>query len=429
MNKKSFFKVLTVSLLGLGLSTPVFALPVTELTKACKPLINKNQKVPKPPLRGMPEKVHKRVTRALEHVANDNPAEGLVGLKNVLNNTDDNYIKSVVSMNIASTYAQQGDYKTSLPHFENALKYGEGNLDHDRLQGVRQNVASLMYSVGKKNEALNLMKTWMSKSIKDDPKAYILLAVIYAEMGRYRDAVCPSYFAVKSQRKPKDTNYNLLLVSHFELKDLVGSSVILKEMVELFPDKKAYWRQLSTLYLQMDRVKESLGIMEMFYLYGGFENESDYKTLSALFAYEEIPYRSAEILEEGLTKGLVKPEEKNWKAIAANYRVSKEIDKAIVAYGRTAELADDGEEYLTQADLYSEKEKWRDVIKSLDKALNKGVKDTGRIYFTKGSAQASLGQCKTAIKTLESATKYKKWRKRANAWISYVKDREKHDKC
>lgn len=429
MNKKSFIKVLAVSLVGLGLSSPVFAAPETDLTKTCKPLINKNQKIPKPPIRGMTEKVHKRVTRALEHIASDNIQEGIAGLKRVLENSDDNYIKSVVSMNLASTYAQQGDYKSALPYFQDSLRFGEGNLDHDRLQGVRQNVASLMYSIGQKNEALKLMNTWMKKSIKDDPKAYILLSVIHAESGNYRESLCPAYWAVKTQKKPKSMYYNLLLVSHFELKDLVGSAKVLREMVEFFPEEKSYWRQLSTLYLQMDRVKESLGIMEMFYLYGGFENETDYKTLSALFAYEEIPYRSAEILEEGVSKGLVKPEVKNWKAIAANYRVSKEVDKAIDAYGRTAELADDGEDYLTQADLYGEKEKWRDVVKSLDKALKKGVKDTGRVYFTKGNAQASLGQCKSALASLESATKYKKWRKRANAWISYVKDREKHDKC
>jgi len=418
-----------MTLIGLGVALPASAAPITELTKSCKPLIDKNQKLEKPPLRGMPEKVHKRVTRALELLANNNYAEGIAGLRTVLEKSSDDYIKSIVSMNVASAYAQQNDYKSALPYFQDALKYGEGNLDHDRLQGVRQNVASLMYSIGKKQEALDLMNVWMSKSIVDDPKAYVLTAVIYAEMGKYREAICPAYWAVKTSNKPNKQYYNLLLVSHYELKDLNGSSVILKDMVATFPDEKSYWRQLSTLYLSMDKVKESLALMEMLYLNGGFDKESDYKTLSALFAYEDIPYRSAEILEEGVNKGLVKPEEKNWNAIAANYRVSKEIEKAINAYGKTAEVAEDGEEYLTQAELYAEKEKWRDTIKSLNKALEKGVKDQGRVYFTKGSAQASLGQCKAAIQTLETATKYKNWRKRANAWISYVKDREKHDKC
>ena len=429
MKNNSIIKLIAVALVGLGFALPASAVPITDLTKSCKPLINKNQKIEKPPLRGMPERVHKRVTKALEHLANDEYAEGIAGLQVVLEKAKDDYIRSVVSMNIASAYAQQSDYKSALPHFQNALKFGEGNLDQARLQGLRQNVASLMYSIGKKDEALKLMNEWMRKSIKDDPKAYVLLAVIYAESGKYREAVCPAYWAVKTQKKPKSQFYQLLLVSHYELKDMVGSATILKEMVEFFPDEKAYWRQLSTLYLSMDRIKESLALMEMLYLNKGFETESDYKTLSALFAYEEIPYRSAEILEEGLNKGVVKPEEKNWKSIAANYRVSKEIDKAIVAYGKTADLSEDGEEYLTQADLYLEKEDWRDSITALNNALKKGVKDTGRVYYTRGSAQANLGQCKSAISSLESATKYKKWRKRANAWISFVKDKVKREKC
>jgi tetratricopeptide (TPR) repeat protein len=429
MKNYSMIKLVAVALLGFAFTLPATAAPMTELTKKCKPLIDKNQKLERPPLRGMPEKIHKRVTRALELVANDQYAEGIEGLKSVLESSSDDYIKSVVSMNVASAYAQQNNYKASLPYFEDALKYGEGNLDHDRLQALRQNVASLFYSIGKKQEALEVIQTWIKKSIKDDPKSYVLLAVIYAEMGKYRDAVCPAYYAVETQSTPNKQYYSLLLVSHYELKDIVGSAVILKEMVTTFPEEKSYWRQLASLYLSLDNVKEALALMEMLYLKGGFDSESDYKTLSSLFAYEEIPYRSAQILEEGVNKGIVKTEEKNWRQIASSYRVSKEIDKAIDAYGKTADLAKDGEEYLTQAELFFEKEQWRDSIKALEKALDKGVDDKGRAYFTKGSALASLGQCKNAVATLEDATKYSKWRTRANAWIDYINERLKTDRC
>ena len=112
----------------------------------------------------------------------------------------------------------------------------------------------------------------MKKSVKDDARAYILLSVMYAEKGDYRKAVCPAYFAVKTEKKPKSQYYNLLLVSHYELKDMNGSANILKEMVTYFPEEKNYWRQLSTLYLSMDKVKESLALMEMLYLKGGFES-------------------------------------------------------------------------------------------------------------------------------------------------------------
>ncbi|TQV75444.1 tetratricopeptide repeat protein [Aliikangiella marina] len=429
MIKLSKFKVLAFAMVGLVAPLTVSAVPKTDLTKSCKSLVNPNFQIPKAPIRGMPEKIYKRQTRALEQMAEGNYNEAIEMLQRIFDNTGDNYIKAVVSMNLASAYAQQNNYDASLPHFENALQYGEGNLQYEQLQAVRLNTASLSYSVGKKANAARLAKEWLAKSNKEDPKPYILMAVMAAEDGKYREAVCPAWNAVRVEKKPKKQYHNLLLVAHYELKDLAGSAKILKEMVNYFPEEKSYWRQLSTLYLSMDRVKESLALMEMLYLKGGFETENDYKTLSALFAYQEIPYRSAEILEEGMDKGLVKPEVKNWKSIAANYRVSKEVDKAIVAYGKTAEADKDGEEFVTQAELYLEKESYRDSIKALDKALAKGVKDKGRVLFTKGSAQANLGQCKTAIRTLEDATKYKNWRKRANAWIAYVKDREKNDKC
>ncbi|MET1254681.1 tetratricopeptide repeat protein [Aliikangiella maris] len=429
MKYNSVVKLIATTLVGVCLSTSVLALPETQLTKQCKPLINKNQKVPKPPIRGMTEKVHKRLTRAMELLANDQYPEGIQALKALFESSSDEYVKSVVAMNIASAYSQQSDYKSALPYFENALSFGEGQLDHDRLQGLRVNVATLMYSVGNKQKAVELINDWLAKSIKDDPKVYYLLAAMKAEASKFKEALCPAYLAVKHEDKPKKSYYNILLLSHYEQKDIIGSTSVLKEMVEVFPRENSYWRQLSSMYLQLDKTKDSLAVMEMLYLNGGFETETDYKTLSSLFAYEEVSYRSAEILEEGLNKGIVKPEERNLKAIANNYRVSKEVDKAIVAFGRTAEAADDGEHFLTQADLYVEREKWTDAIKSLNKALKKGVEDTGRVYYTRGTAQANLGQCKSAMDSLENATKYKTWRSRANAWIAYVKDKQQRNKC
>ncbi|MGX5173437.1 tetratricopeptide repeat protein [Aliikangiella sp. IMCC44653] len=429
MKKNKLFKLFAVTLFGACISQTAFSLPVTDLIKSCKPLINKNQKIENPPVRGMTERVHKRLTRALELIANEQYDEGIVALESLADSSSDNYIKSIVHLNIASSYAQQSKYDKALPHYTKSLKFGDGELDHQRLQDLRLNVASLMYGIDNKSETMRLLNDWFKYSIKDNANAYILYSVIKAEEGDYKTALCPAYYAIMHEPKPKKNYYSVLLVSHYELKDLRGSAEILKEMVQLFPAEKTYWRQLSNLYLQLDRVKESLAVMEMLYLKGGLETEADYKSLANLFAYEEIPYRSAEILKEGIDKGLVKPEISNLKTIATNYQVSREIDKAIDAYGRTAEVAEDGEHYLTQADLYAEKEDWRKAISALNKALNKGVKDTGRAFFTRGSAEASLGQCKKSLETFEQATKYSKWRQRANAWIAYVKDRQRHDKC
>ncbi len=430
MKNNSKLKLIIAAFVGVFITLPSFAAPMTGYTKSCKSLVNKNLKIPKPPLKGMKEKVSKRLNKALELQGEGKYNEAIIKLKDLVARSSDNYVKSIVSLNIASAYSQLSKYDKALPYFVDSLKFGEGQLDNQRLQDLRYNVAMLFYSKEKKREAKKLLNEWLSKSNKDDAKVYYLLAVIRANEGKYKDAICPAYFAVKFSRKPKKTYYNIMLVSHYELKDYHGSVKVLKDMVTHFGEEKSYWVQLSSLYSQVDKFPESLAVMEMLYLQNRFDKESDYKQLSSLFAYQDVPFRSAQILEEGIKKGIVKPEENNWKNVASNYRYSNEADKAIVAYGRTAEVSDTGDYYLNQGELYMEKEKWKKAVASLDKAIRKGkLNDKGRVYYRKGIALGNNGKCTASIKSLKKATKYESWSKSAKQGITFFKSRLEQKKC
>jgi len=406
--------------------------PLTSLTKNCKPLVNKNLKLPQPPIKGLDERTHKRLTKAQEKMAEGNYPEGIEMLKKLEAKAKDDYLRATLNIQLAYAYAQQGKQQESYPFFKKALKYGATSLPHQRVQSLRINVAGFMYSNGDKKGAVKLMEEWINNSNVDDAQAYYLLGAFYAdeEVGRMKDAVCPAYFAAKTEVKPKQSYFQLLLALHWELKDVPGSATMLKALVEYFPEENRFWRQLSQVYLQLDRVKDSLAVMEMFYLRGKFDTENDYKLLSSLFSYEDVPYRSALILEEGLKKGVVKSEDKNWRNVAQNYHVSNELSRAINAYGRSAEIADDGRDYLKQAELYSDKEEWQAAVRSFDKALKKGgLDDVGRAYLRKGVALISMGRCDSAFKALDQASKYKKYRKQSNSWADYAKDRKRRNKC
>ena len=55
-----------------------------------------------------------------------------------------------------------------------------------------------------------------------------------------------------------------------------------------------------------EKIDDALAVMEMFYVMGYMETENDYKQLSNIFSYSDIPYRTAVVLEEGIKKGVVK---------------------------------------------------------------------------------------------------------------------------
>jgi tetratricopeptide (TPR) repeat protein len=406
--------------------------PVTKLTKSCKPLVDTNLKIKDPAFTGYSERVHTKLTRAQERLADNKYDEGIELLKSLLESAPNDYVKSTVNVQLAYAYAQSGKQELSYPYFQKALELGESTLPNQTVQSLRQNVAGFMFNNGDKQEAVKLMETWMKKSNIERADAYYLLAAMYSddEVKRLKDAACPAMFAVKAEDKPKEHFFSILLNVHLQLSDMQGAAIILKKMISYFPDNKDYWRNLTQVYLQLDKQKDSLAIMEMFYLQNKFDKENDYKTLAQLFSFERIPYRAAKILEEGIKKGIVKSEDKNWRAVAMNYHASNDLDEAIVAYGETAKLAEDGKDYYKQGELFSDTEKWNQAVEAFDKALQKGkLDDVGRAYLRKGVALINKGSCDSGIKSLEQAAKYKKHRSSANGWTSYAQDKLRLDKC
>jgi tetratricopeptide (TPR) repeat protein len=400
--------------------------PLTSLTKSCKPLINKNLKIPKVAIRGLSERSHKRISRALEKLAEEKYDEAIDLLKKLLESTKDQNVKATVAKYIGIAYAQNNKLIDATNYFAQALDFGKGFLQHKEMQDLTQNVASMHYGNDNKKESLIFLKRWMKNSNEHNDQIYLLYAAILADSNRLNEAVCPAFWAAKMSKSPNKSALGILLNAHFEKKDMLGTIEILKQSILDFPTEKRYWRYLTSVYTQEDKIKDALAVMEMFYVQGYMETSNDYKQLSALFAYNEIPYRTAVVLEEGISKGVVKDTEKNWNNIASNFHVSQELKKAIVAYERAADKSETGEKDLKRAELLADLEEFKKAVAGFDKALQKGsLKDAGRAHYRKGMAYFGMKQYNSSIASLQKATKYKKWRKRAVQWTGYVKTQKK----
>ncbi len=401
--------------------------PITSLTKICKPMINKNLKIEKVPIRGLSERNHKRISKALEKLAEEKYAESIEMLKSLLESAKDQNVQATVAKYIGIAYAQSSDTKNATAYFTIALDKGKGFLQHRELQDLTQNVASMHYSNDNKKESLRFLERWMKNSNKDSSQVYLLYSAILFDSGKLREAVCPAYWAAKVAKKPQKNAFGILLNAHFEFKDYKGTIAILKQLILDFPTEKRYWRNLASVYMSQDMVEDALVVMEMFYVQGMMESENDYKQLSSIFAYSDIPYRTAAILKEGIDKGIVEDNEKNWSNVASNFHVASEVQKAIDAYARSASKTSSGKNDLKQAELMADHDQYKKALVVFDKALRKGaLKDEGQVHFRKGLAYIGLKKFDSAVKSLAKASKYKKWRKRSVQWTGYAKTQKKN---
>ncbi|MCO7225437.1 tetratricopeptide repeat protein [Pleionea sp. CnH1-48] len=394
----------------------------TRYTKSCRSLA-----ATKPPekrvLRALTESVHKRLNKALGLLSKEQHQEALDMMLALANRNKSNaYTLATINLNINYAYSNLNQIAQSIRYLEKVV--AAKVLPWEREQSARLQLANLYYGEDNHKKSLEHLRAWFKNETNPKVQGYVLMAANFSAQNKLKEAICPAYLAIKESTKANKNIFGVLLNSHYELNDIPGSIKILTVMVELFPQETIYWRNLAGLYAKSERHRDSLAVMELLHRQKRFNKPADYKQLSSFYAMLDVPYKSAEVLQEGIEKEVVESNEKNWKNVASNFHVAQEIDKSIYAYKKAAEYVDNGRHDLKQAQLYGEAEKWKLAVKAYDKALQRGgLKDPGEAYFGKADALYNDGNFPGAISAFEQAAKYKNFKKNSNRWISFIRDR------
>jgi tetratricopeptide (TPR) repeat protein len=271
---------------------------------------------------------------------------------------------------------------------------------------------------------MGIIDAWFKTAVKPKSNDYVLLGQA-AILGKdYTRAICPIRMAINLSDRPKSSWFDILVAAHYENKDFIGAATIAKERLLSFPDSAKYWRQLSGLYNKLDRSMDALVIYELAYVQNMLTKSSEYKNLSSMYAINELSYKSAAVIEDGLNKGIVEATEKTWKQAGGGWQAARENTKAIAAFTKAGNLSENGLNEMRIGILYVDKEKWNKAVEFFGKALKKGglKKSEGRTHLNLGIALFNSGNPNDALEALSTARKYKGVKRNATQWIAFVKD-------
>ncbi len=366
--------------------------------------------------------VGKKVGKAFELYSADDVPGALTLLLDI--DASKTYDRAYVDRFIAVMYATLSNEVKAIEFLKKAIAPDVLN-EADHGEAIKL-LADLQMQEKQYEEALVNYKAWMDFTGKSDGDTWVKIANANYELKRLDKMIAPADKAIAAYGDKHNKNpYILKLTSYYETKQFKKAVGVLETAVQLFPDEKAFWKQLGNFYLLIEDYKKGMATLDLAYKQGYLEKESEIKTLASLYAQNGIPYKAAMLLEKHIGSGLVKRDDKNIGSLANAWHAARDIDKAAKYYGELAKMTNEAKHYSKQGSLLAQDEQFKKAVVALEKALNLGVKNKGRTYMSIAESQFYLGNYKKAYAAIQNAMKDPKTRKSAKGWVSYIKDTAK----
>ncbi|WP_313317968.1 tetratricopeptide repeat protein [Stenotrophomonas sp.] len=225
-------------------------------------------------------------------------------------------------------------------------------------------------------EGLANLDKYFAESKSNKPEELIIKGQALYQTEKYAEAIPVLKAAIAASPEPKD-NWNQLLMASYAEAGQTGEAV--KEAEALAAknpaDKKAQLN-LASMYMQADQMDKAAAVMDTLRASGQLTEEREYKQLYSIYANTENKERDViAVINEGMSKGILKPDYQTYLALAQSYYYSDQIPQAIEAWRQAAPLSKDGETYLNLAKVLHSEGRIPEAKQAARDALEKGVKN------------------------------------------------------
>ncbi|PCI56556.1 MAG: hypothetical protein COB45_04980 [Gammaproteobacteria bacterium] len=416
------FKKVSTSLVVIA-SLLVAQVPFTDNVMAASA---KKEEKKKRPTQLVGQSVGKKVAKAFEAYTADDIDGALVILKDI--NVKKDYDKAYVARFIAVMYATKGD------HEKEAIFYLKKAVAPDILNEVDHGeaiklLADLQMQTKNYKDALSNYYAWMAFTSKDDGNTWVKIAQAHYELKQLDKMIVPADKAIIAfGDKPNQNPYVLKLTSYYERKKYQEAIKVLETVILIFPENKTWWTQLPMFYLLVENYPKAVQTLDLAYKQGFLDKESQIKTLANLYSSTEAPYKAARLLEKHIASGLVKRDDKNISTLANAWHAAQHVGTAAEYYGELAKMTNKAKHYRKQGMLLKQDEQFSKAIPALEKSLELGVKNKGRIYMSIAESYFYLEKYKKAHIAINKAMEDPKSRKAAKGWKGFIVDTARRKK-
>ena len=278
-------------------------------------------------------------------------------------------IASQAALNTDDEAAAEGYLKQAVD--ANAL----GNNQHFQLM---LQLAQLQLQKDDYTNGFATLDKYLAESKSKRPADFAFKGQYLYQADRFAECIPPLKQAIETSTNPEDKVDNwtqILMVCYQEAGQLAEAVKVAEQLAAKSPNDKRAQMNLASIYLNSEQEAKAAAVLEKLRAAGLMTEEKDYRQLYLTYANMEGKEKDViAVVNEGLQKGIVKPDYQTDLALAQAYYYSEQIPQAIEAWQKAAPLSKDGETYLNLARVLWQEGRIPEAKVAARAALDKGLK-------------------------------------------------------
>lgn len=424
--KHASLKMLAGAALALMLaSTPALASDNSsgDQQKAAPQYPNATRKEPKLDLTD--KKEQEALNKGLDAAQANNKDQAEQILQPLVDKSKSKYVQAMALQGLARVHATNNDLPGGIDLLKRALD--NGVMPNDAYFQLEYELATFYVLNQQYQQAIDEVEKWRAEGKKETPESYALEGEAYYRLKKYPEAIAAIKKAQSMNSKPDPRWNQLLMLAYDDSGQKDKAAEIAKQAAAASPNDPTSFHNALSLDIQMQKYDDALKLMEDGKAKGLLTTENDYVTLAKLYMNKAqdqgtqdpgpLTDKAVEVLQEGMTKGIVKPSAENYVLMGDAHMIGGDANAAADAYQKAIPLASDGEPaYKAGVALVTQNE-FSKAKTLLQQAISKGVKHKGKAYMALAQANIGLKDKAAAADAVLEAEKDPETKAQAEKWL------------
>ncbi|MDR7100236.1 tetratricopeptide (TPR) repeat protein [Lysobacter niabensis] len=319
-------------------------------------------------------KASPKLQKMMKLYDDEKPAEARAIADEIIGTEAFNAYDHAFAAQIAAQIAYEADDANgAIAYLDKAMAFN--GLDNNSHYNAMLMKAQLQLQEDKYADGLSTIDQFLSETKSQQPEHLVIKGNALYRLEKYPEAAAVLKQAIDASPEPRADWQQLLMAAYAESGQGDQAIAMAEKVAAKSPTDKRAQMNLVAVYLQADKYDKASVVLEKLRAAGQFTEDRDYRQLYSTYLNSEGKEKQAAgVIQEGLDKGILKPDHQSYLALAQSYYFSEQPGPAIEAYKKAAPLDDDGETYLNLARLLWQEARIPEAKEAAKQAIAKGLK-------------------------------------------------------